>query len=172
MMIHVLFVCLGNICRSPLAQGIFEDIVEQRGWQDFFQIDSAGTSAFQQNEKPHHGSIAVAEQHGIDLHTQRSRPVSLADGSAFDYLVAMDKDNYHSLLYEFGVPKEKTFLVRGFSSDNSLGNSSVDYQNKNPADVPDPYGKGEKAFELVFTLLYDSLNNFADYLKQQHPDLP
>lgn len=158
-MINVLFVCLGNICRSPLAQGIFEDIVEQRGWQDFFQIDSAGTSAFHQNEKPHHGSIAVAQHHGIDLNHQRSRPVSMGDNSTFDYFIAMDEDNYHSLLYEFGIPKEKTFLVRGFSTNQ--------YQSNKPLSVPDPYGKGDKAFEQVFELLQYSLNSFANYLKQE-----
>lgn len=159
-MIHVLFVCLGNICRSPLAQGIFEELVEKHNWQKLFAIDSAGTSNYHENQLPCSISIAVAKRNGIDLTTQRSRPVHLTDAKHFDYLIAMDNSNYHSLIHEFGSDPQKTFLMRGFEK--------TGYQKRNPKDVPDPYGQSEKEAQQVFEILENSLLYFVEFLKKQH----
>lgn len=159
-MIQVLFVCLGNICRSPLAQGIFEHMIEQHNWQELFLIDSAGTSNYHENQLPCSISIAVAKRNGIDLTTQRSRPVDLADAKQFDYLIAMDESNYHSLVNEFGCDPKKTFLVRGFEAKG--------YQAENPKNVPDPYGQSEKEAQKVFEILETSLVHFVEFLKKQH----
>lgn len=166
--IRVLFVCLGNICRSPLAQGVFDKITAERGWTDFFIIDSAGTSAYHKGQKPQQGSCRVAQTHGIDLEKQRSRPLVFSDADEFDYFVAMDRQNYHSLLHEFGMQQNKVFLARGFVDADYVADTADFAQ----LDVPDPYGQTDKAFEHVYALLQTSLNEFADFLQKHHPQLP
>jgi len=107
----VLFVCLGNICRSPLAQGIFESKVDNIE----FYADSAGTSGWHEGEPPHSGSIKVAERNSVSISKQRSRPVRLSDKDEFDYLIAMDRANKSSLLNEFGAREDQVFLMREFA---------------------------------------------------------
>ncbi|HMY10515.1 MAG TPA: low molecular weight protein-tyrosine-phosphatase, partial [Turneriella sp.] len=97
----VLFVCLGNICRSPLAQGIFEHQVRQAGIEKDYDADSAGTSGWHEGEPPHGGSIRIARKYGISIERQRSRPVHPKDAEIFDYIIAMDTANRESLLSEF-----------------------------------------------------------------------
>ena len=105
--IRLLFICLGNICRSPLAQGIFEEEIKQRGLSHQFFVDSAGTSGWHKDEKPHHSSIQIARQYKIYIDKQRSRPVSLSDRKAFDYFIPMDENNQYDLLNEFAFPADR-----------------------------------------------------------------
>jgi len=152
----VLFVCLGNICRSPLAQGIFEHKVQLLGCAKDFDADSAGTSAEHRGERPHRGSIAIAQKYDFSIEKQRSRPVHTRDKDLFDYIVAMDTMNYSNLISEFRFPKEKVFLMRDFSlrEPKKLGLS-----------VPDPWGYGSEAFEAVYSILDDSIDGFIAYLR-------
>ena len=158
-MIRVLFVCLGNICRSPLAQGIFEKKIDDAGLAHHFYSDSAGTSGWHQGEKPHSGSIHIAGLRGISIERQRSRPVSISDNQEFDYFIAMDRSNRESLLREFAVPEENLFIVRSFEEDAASAN------------VPDPYGQGEEAFAEVFDILDRSIEGLIRYLLDKHPEL-
>jgi protein-tyrosine phosphatase len=144
----VLFVCLGNICRSPLAQGIFEHQIRLAGREADFYADSAGTSAWHEGERPHSGSIRVARKYGIDIAKQRSRPVHPKDAEIFDYIIAMDTSNRESLLSEFRFPESKIFLMRSFSRSGS--------SSKN-LNVPDPWGMGDEAFENVYRILEDAV---------------
>jgi len=93
----VLFVCLGNICRSPTAQGVFEHLVKQRNLQDQISIDSAGTHAYHVGEQPDPRSQSAARSRGVDLSTQRARRVAVEDFERFDYILAMDRSNYENL---------------------------------------------------------------------------
>lgn len=149
----VLFVCLGNICRSPLAQGIFESQIRAAGKEADFDADSAGTSGWHEGELPHRGSIEVARKYGVSIEKQRSRPVHAKDGELFDYIIAMDTSNLQSLRAEFRFPKEKIHLMRDFSEAGAKGLS-----------VPDPWGQGKEAFEEVFAILQDSMSGFLKYL--------
>ncbi len=151
----VLFVCLGNICRSPLAQGIFEKQIEQAGLAAGFDADSAGTSAWHEGEQPHRGSIEVAKKYGVSIERQRSRPVHAKDAEIFDYIIAMDTANRRSLLYEFHFPENKLHLMRDFAP------------GKKGLSVPDPWGQGGEAFEEVFAILSDSMTGFLEFLRQR-----
>ena len=156
-MIKIVFVCLGNICRSPLAQGIFEKKIRDKNLQNIY-VDSAGVSSWHEGEKPHSGSLRVSDQFDLGLENQRSRPVSPSDRHEFDYFVAMDKSNARSLVQEFGIPAEKVLLMR-------------DFDPKSPgADVPDPYGFDHNAFLNVYQILDRSMDQFIAYLIQKHPD--
>lgn len=155
-MIRVLFVCLGNICRSPLAQGIFEKKIQTAGLKEFFTADSAGTSAWHQGQKPDPGSIFIARQKEINIENQRSRPVSSGDHHEFDYFIAMDDQNVRSLINEFGIPKEKIFKLRTFDPQPESGN------------VPDPYGQGKDGFATVFEIIDRSMQPMIEFLVSKH----
>ena len=152
-MTKVLFVCLGNICRSPLAQGIFENKINKLKLQNKYYAESAGTSGWHIGEKPHAGSRKIAKENDVDIEKQKSQAVSMHDKDEFDYIIAMDSSNKESLLHEFGCDEDKTFLMRKFG--NSQGN------------VPDPYGNGEDAFQEVFDILDDSIDGFIRFLESQ-----
>jgi protein-tyrosine phosphatase len=154
----VLFVCLGNICRSPLAQGIFEKQILNTELGAHYAADSAGTSGWHVGEPPHSGSIAIARKFGITIDKQKSRPVHPKDGEIFDYIIAMDSSNRESLLSEFGFPATKVHLMRDFSLTNKT--------NKGMA-VPDPWGKSRSAFEEVYRILDDAIAGFIEFLKQK-----
>lgn len=136
-MTSVLFVCLGNICRSPLAEGIFRRKVQDAGRSDQILIDSAGTGAWHAGNPPDPRSIEIAAAHGIDISSQRARQVTSSDYDRFDYLVAMDADNLANLLSGKGKQHQGIRLL--------LTNP--------PADVPDPYYGGPKGFEEVYRLV-------------------
>ena len=150
----ILFVCLGNICRSPLAQGIFEHQARKMGVAHLFDADSAGTSGWHEGEAPHGGSIRVARKYGISIEKQRSRPVHLKDAEIFDYVIAMDTANKQSLVGEFRFPAAKVHLMRDFSLNNDRKGLSV----------PDPWGHGEDAFEEVYRILDDAVAGFLHHV--------
>lgn len=150
----ILFVCLGNICRSPLAQGIFESKIQKLGLASQFDADSAGTSGWHEGEPPHRGSIRVAQKYGIDISRQRSRPVHPKDAEIFDYIIAMDDSNRQSLLTEFRFPREKIYLMRDFSKSGKKGLA-----------VPDPWGMADDAFERVYAILDEAIDGLIDALR-------
>ncbi len=138
----VLFVCLGNICRSPMAEGSFRTTVQNAGLSDHFEIDSAGTSGWHIGEPPDHRATQTAMTRGIDLSKQRSRKVKQADFSEYDYIIAMDRDNYASLM---GTSSQGTqSKVRMF----------LEFAPKvHETEVPDPYYGGQNGFDHVLDLV-------------------
>ncbi len=140
---RILFVCLGNICRSPLAEGVAQIIVEKKGL--ILVVDSAGTSNWHEGAAPCEHSISIARQNNIDISKQRSRPVTKQDIEHFDYVVAMDAQNKRDL---------ENF---GFTNVYKLG----DYGGYKGADVPDPYFfPGFKGFETVFEMIDVCVKDF------------
>ena len=137
--VSVVFVCLGNICRSPLAEGVFRHLVRERGLQDRFDIDSAGTSAYHEGEAPDERSAATARRRGIEL-SGRSRPLRRPDLDHFDYVIVMDRENHAAVarLAAAGVPRARVHMLREFDPD---ANGDLD--------VPDPYFGGSQGFERV-----------------------
>ncbi len=135
----VLMVCLGNICRSPLAEGILKHKVQKLGLN--WHIDSAGTGDWHIGELPDHRSIAIAKQYGIDLTDQRARLFERHDLDAFDLVLVMDKSNYQDItrFAKSDIQRQKIKLIMNFAKPNS---NEI---------VPDPYL--DNRFELVYQLL-------------------
>lgn len=140
--VRVLFVCMGNICRSPTAQGVFRQLVHQAGLADRIEIDSAGTHAYHVGEPPDTRAAQAARRRGIELHDIRARRATVADFSAFDYVLAMDQDNLRHLLDL--CPPQLTSRVRLF----------MDFAPEAPLrEVPDPYYGGPSGFDRVLDLV-------------------
>ena len=155
MTIKVLFVCLGNICRSPAAEGIFKQKIKDRDLEKFFVVDSAGTGGW------HVGNLAAprmretALSRGIEL-TSRSRKIEESDLYEFDHILVMDNDNLDavkSLIKDNKNPvNSKIKLILSYSR-----NSQLD-------EVPDPYYGGQNGFDMVIDLLDDAIDGFIDSL--------
>lgn len=141
--ILVLFVCLGNICRSPLAEGVFRQKVEEAGLEDRFEIDSAGTGSWHVGDLPDARMMRTAAGHGVDLSDLRGRQVQPEDLDRFDHIFAMDRNNLHDTLYldPEGDHGTRVRLFREFDPEPD------DYQ------VPDPYYGGVDGFEHVFDIV-------------------
>lgn len=151
----VLFVCLGNICRSPAAQGIFEHIVRENGMDDCIEADSAGTYSGHRGELPDKRMRTAALYRGFAL-THRSRPVSGLDFLDFDLIVAMDDQNYEDLMH-LAPSVEATHKIRRMSE--FLKTRKMSY-------VPDPYYMGAEGFSLVLDLLEDGCRNLYEAIKK------
>jgi protein-tyrosine phosphatase len=151
-MIKVLFVCLGNICRSPLGEGIFRHLVMQRGLEAHFLIDSAGTGNWHIGAPPHADSQRVARNRGVDIADQRARQLTPLDLREFDYLIAMDTSNRVGIqaLDPNGRYAEKVKLMLEYHP--SLGFK----------DVPDPYFGGPEGFDTVYEMLEQACGNLLD----------
>lgn len=151
----ILFVCLGNICRSPLAEGIFAHLAESRGIGGEFRVDSAGTGAYHTGERPDSRSIAVASNHGVNLYGV-ARQVTHGDFSDFDVIVAMDRSNRRSLerMRGRGTHNDRTEIVMMRDYDPERGNP----------DVPDPYYGGPDGFERVYRMLERCCDRLLDTL--------
>lgn len=152
----VLFVCLGNICRSPSAEAVFNHLIQENNIADEYEVDSAGTSAWHEGEPADSRMKRHAKKRGIQL-TSISRPViPETDFDKFDYIIAMDNDNLKDLK-EMAPGKEhwkKLFLITAFSSDNHYDG------------VPDPYYSGPEGFELVLDLLEDATRGFLSFTRR------
>ncbi|MCA6078008.1 low molecular weight protein-tyrosine-phosphatase [Fulvivirga sedimenti] len=156
-MINVLFVCLGNICRSPLAEGLFRKKVLERGWDSFIHIDSSGTGDYHIGEMPDHRTRENAKNNGLILES-RARQFSYEDFGNFDYIIPMDasnKTNIHRLDPDEKF-RDKIILMRMFDP------------LEKGADVPDPYFGGAQGFQNVFEILDRSTNQFLDWLAERH----
>lgn len=157
-MIKVLFVCLGNICRSPLAEAIFNDIVIKNNLQNKIYSDSCGTASYHVGDTPDKRSIKIANLNGIKIN-HIGRQINKKDFLEFNYILAMDKYNYQDIKFlEQSVNNSiaKVFMMREFDNDN--------YQE----DVPDPYYGNDKDFKEVFDILNKSCNNFFNYLRKEN----
>ncbi len=148
----VLFVCMGNICRSPLAEGVFLHLLRERGLEDRFTVDSAGTGGWHVGNPPDPRSLAVARKYGIDL-PSRARQIHSGDWEKFDLIIVMDNDNLSDCL-DAGAPKAKIRHLRSF--DSKLNGSNLP--------VPDPYYGGEDGFETVYQMVHAACSGLLDDL--------
>ena len=155
-MTKILMVCLGNICRSPLAEGILREKASKTGID--IQIDSAGTSNYHTGEHPDKRTIFNAKQHGIDLSSLKARQFSAEDYDAFDHIFVMDSSNYSDViaLARNNADKKKVELIL-----NRV------YPGSNMS-VPDPYFGGEQGFENVFILLDKACDIIAESLQTKN----
>ena len=154
--IRILFVCLGNICRSPLAEGIFRHLVTRAGVQDLFEIDSAGTSGYHDGNPPDARSTATAQARGITLEGQ-SRKLLSEDLQTFDYVIGMDADNMREIdaLAEQVGGDTRVHLLREWDPvDRGAG-------------VPDPYYGGAQGFEDVHDIVERSCEKLLEHLMSE-----
>lgn len=149
----ILMVCLGNICRSPLAEGILQSKVHP----EKVQVDSAGTAAYHVDELPDTRSIEVARKYGIDLTDQRARKFSVKDFDAFDLIYAMDESNYQNIVA----------LAR--NSDDELKVKMIlnEMHPNSNSSVPDPYYGGANGFENVYQMLDEACDVIATKIENQ-----
>jgi protein-tyrosine phosphatase len=156
--IRICFVCLGNICRSPTAEGVFTHLVADAGLTDRVAIDSAGTAAYHAGERPDRRSLAAARARGIEL-PGRARQFVAADFRRFDYVIAMDRSNHADLrdLAPDDEARAKIHLFRDFDPDAPRG-----------AEVPDPYYGGGDGFEIVLDICASAGHGLLAHLRRAH----
>lgn len=155
---RVLMVCLGNICRSPTAQGVFENLVRQRGLEHLIEVDSAGTSGWHIDKPPDARSSRAAQRRGYDISAQRGRQVTARDFLNFDYVLAMDDQNLQAL---------RTLCPADYSG--YLGRLLDFARQRHYVDVPDPYHGGSEGFELVLDLIEDAAEGLLQHILADRP---
>ena len=153
---RILFICMGNICRSPLAEGLLVHRLNQRPFGRMVQVESAGTGGWHVGNPPDQRSIDVALRHGIEL-TSRARKVDRSDFDSFDLLICMDDDNLRDLV-DMGCPDDKIRTMMSYAPDAGH------------AHVPDPYYGGTDGFDLMYRLLDSAVLGLLESL-ESHPDL-
>lgn len=150
----ILFVCMGNICRSPSAQGVFEKLIDEKGLTSQFVIDSAGTHGYHIGGKPDTRSSQIAHTRGIDILNQRARKIAQDDFENFDYIVVMDNDNHINVKKICPVKHQhKIYKMMDFSPSSKY------------TEVPDPYYGGDQGFELVLDLLANASIGLCKFIQ-------
>ena len=156
MKVSVLFVCMGNICRSPTAEAVFRHYVERAGLAEFILIDSAGTHDYHIGEPPDTRTQHAARQRGYEMGGLRGRQVQSADFERFDYVLAMDKANLVILQY---------LTPRGCKTKAQL---FLDYaRHHKESEVPDPYYGGVQGFEHVLDMVEDAAQELLQHIRQR-----
>lgn len=159
--ISVLMVCLGNICRSPMAEGLFRHLLHEEGLDDRIQVDSAGTGSWHVGESPDIRSVRTAAGHGVTL-TGSAQQVQSEDFRRFDYIVAMDQSNLENLeRFRDGVGGDAAlYLLREFDPEGGPG-----------AEVPDPYYGGPSGFEDVYGMVERACRGLLDHILEEEGGL-
>lgn len=155
-MVKVLFVCLGNICRSPTAEGVFRKLLASEKIEPLVLVDSAGTHAYHVGEPPDRRAQEAALRRGINLSNLKGRRAEHSDIEEFDYVLAMDSENYHNLMDIAGDQGHKVRLLMEYSS------------NYEACDVPDPYFGGVNGFEKVLDMIEDAAVGLLQDIRRAH----
>jgi len=154
--VKVLFVCMGNICRSPTAHGVFDALVAKEDLSNVIEVDSAGTHAYHIGNPPDPRSQSTAMNRGLDLSHLRARQAVPEDFELFDYIVAMDQENYDNLAFIAPAGgQSRLFLMMAFARGFSKS-------------VPDPYYGGDKGFEKVFDMIEKASRGLLKDIRKKH----
>jgi protein-tyrosine phosphatase len=155
-MVRILFVCMGNICRSPLAQGVFEGVLRREGLESEVFVDSAGTGHWHVGSPPDDRAIDAAALRGVDISYQRARRIAPEDCRNFDYILTMDEYNYRTV----------AALCRG----SAVVRPFLDFATGSPeSEVPDPYSGGPDEFEHVMDLVQEASEGLLDDIRDRRP---
>lgn len=156
-MVKLLFVCMGNICRSPMAEGAFRAAVDQAGMTDSITIDSAGTIGYHEGSPPDRRAQATARKNGIDISRQRARQVRDADFDTFDHILVMDHDNYSDLIRR-SAPQhhDKIELFMSYAPDHPY------------EEMPDPYYGADNQFDLCFEAATEAAAGLLQAVREKH----
>ena len=150
--IKVLFVCHGNICRSPMAQFVLEDMVSQEGLDGRITVDSAATTNEELGNPPHYGTVEVLEREGIPMRSHRARHITSSDYEDFDFIIGMDRENMHSMERFFkGDPDHKLYKMLEFAGSER--------------DVADPWYTGN--FDVTFDDIHDGCVGLLHHIKRE-----
>ena len=153
-MVRVLFVCMGNICRSPLAQGVFENVLRREGLEGEVFVDSAGTGSWHVGSRPDERALSAASLRGVDISSQRARRITPEDCQNFDYVLTMDEENYRAVAALCrGSAVVRPFL--DFATDSS------------ETAVPDPYYGGPDGFEHVLDLVEEASEGLLEDIRER-----
>ena len=155
-MVKVLFVCLGNICRSPTAEGVFRKLLAGEEIESLVLVDSAGTHAYHIGEPPDGRAQEAALRRGVDLSELRGRRAERSDFDEFDYVLAMDRENYRNLLAIAGDHAHKVRLFMEYAV------------NFDETEVPDPYFGGANGFEKVLDMIEDAAAGLLRDIRRAH----
>ncbi len=157
MTIKVMFVCMGNICRSPTAHGVFRKLIQDEGLNDDIYIESSGTHAYHVGESPDSRAQSTARGRGIELGDLRAQKIKASDFENFDYVLAMDEDNY-SILSSLcpSQYRDRLQLFLNFADDSSV------------REVPDPYYGGASGFDYVFDLVEEGSRGLLADIRARH----
>ncbi len=156
-MVKVLFVCLGNICRSPTAEGVFRKLIEEKGYTDKIEVDSAGTHAYHVGEPPDERAQTAAARRGIDIHHLRGRRAELKDMKEFDYVLAMDRENLEHLLSLRTARHEQ--IIELF----------LTFAPQRPErEVPDPYFGGVGGFDRVLDMIAEAAEGLLEDIRNRY----
>ncbi len=156
MTIKVLFVCMGNICRSPISQGVFENVLRREGLEGEVEVDSAGTGDWHVGRPPDERALRSADLRGLDIGHLRARQVTPEDCRIFDYVLTMDEENYRAVSALCGGSAE----VRPF----------LDFATGSPErEVPDPYFGDPGGFEHVLDLVEEASEGLIEEIRKRHP---
>lgn len=147
--IRILFVCLGNICRSPMAEAIFKHLVDEEGLAGKFHIESAGTGKWHVDQPPHPGTLDVLRRNAVNSQPKFARQINGSDFQTFDYIIAMDAENVADIQARFGIQVHK---LMEFAPQSLI------------RDVPDPYYDGN--FDLAFRLIYAGCTGLLEHIRQ------
>ena len=155
--IKVLFVCMGNICRSPTAEGVFKNLVKRHGLEDIIHVDSAGTHALNSGSPPDPRAHKSAKINGYDISFTRSRKVNKEDLNKYDYVLAMDQENLDYLFLKSNEDdKDKLELFLNYHPERQGGN------------VPDPFYRDQESFDEAFSLIEIVCWELLKTLRQRH----
>lgn len=152
-MINVIFVCLGNICRSPMADAVFQQMVKEAGLSAQISVDSAGTGSWHIGEKPHRGTQRVLAEHNIPYNGRARRITTNDIGNPTNYIIVMDQSNYNDVVREFGQHPRLHRLME-FATDS------------NEINVPDAYYTGN--FDYVYELITDGCHGLLATIRQEN----
>lgn len=151
----ILFVCLGNICRSPLAEGVFASVLQEKRLSEFFELDSAGTGGWHAGSAPDPRSVAIAASHGIDISGQKARKVTAGDFSRFDLILGMDQSNVEEL--QRLAPADARDRIHLF----------LEFADGKVRDVPDPYYGGPDGFAAVYRMIREASDVLSNRLAER-----
>ena len=156
-LVKVLFVCLGNICRSPTAEGVFRTVVDREGLGDRVSVDSAGTGSWHIGSPPDRRAQAAARQRGFDLSGQRARQAKAGDFQRFDYVIAMDSENHRELASLCPAGEEHRLHM--------LMDFAPQFDRR---DVPDPYYGGDGGFDAVLDMIEAASAGLLADIRENH----